>query len=152
MIFMIWPLTIFLSTYPTAVKLLVAILRLFEAWHWRANMHTQSKEMCIDLYFMVQFISYLWLNNILSEDLMVSNNDHYLISPTVLWVRNEQLAWDVLAGGISHEVALVVLCWPVLQSSGGLTEARGFAFNEDHTHRWGIGAGCCQASLLLLYY
>lgn len=55
-------------------------------------MHTQSKEMCIDLYFMVQFISYLWLNNILSEDLMVSNNDHYLISPTVLWVRNEQLA------------------------------------------------------------
>lgn len=98
---------------------------------------------------MVEFTSYPWLNNILLEDWMASNNSCSL-SLSFCGEINEQCGWDALARGISHGIALAVTCWPVLQSSKGLMETRGFTFNEDCTHSWGIGAGCCQK--VLLYY
>lgn len=92
------------------------------------------------------------VNNILSEDWMASNNNNCLLSLRVsvdkkLMSSLAEMFWQ---RGFSREIALLVLCWRVLQSSGGLTEARGLAVNENHTHRWGIGVGCHQK--VLLYY
>ena len=68
---------------------------------------------------------------------MASNNNNCLLSLRVsvdkkLMSSLAEMFWQ---RGFSREIALLVLCWRVLQSSGGLTEARGLAVNENHTHR-----------------